>query len=133
MLPFPPVDPLTPSLLRLLDSERVGVLATAAETGRPHQSVVYFARAGDKLLISTLAGRLKARDVARDGWASLNVHGHEPPYPSATFSGSARVVTEQIGVPTARVMQRIAGMDEMPPSQPDEALAEADLEESVSA
>ena len=58
--------------------------------GNPRQSLVYFARAGDRLVISTLADRLKAQDVRRSGWASLGVMAHEPPYPSATFSGSGR-------------------------------------------
>ena len=74
---------------------RVGVLATDAADGRPRQSLVYFARDGDELLISTLTDRHKARDVRRTGWASLCVIGHEPPYPSATFSGSAEIRTER--------------------------------------
>ena len=115
---------LTPELRELLDSERVGVLATAAADGRPRQSVVYFARDGDRILISTEATRLKARDVERSGWASLSVRGDEQPYPSATFSGRARIRTRDIGGPTARVMQRIAGTKDPPPAQSDDALAE---------
>ena len=34
--------------------------------GRPRQSLVYYVRDGDRLLISTLADRLKARDVRAD-------------------------------------------------------------------
>jgi hypothetical protein len=50
--------------------------------------------------------------------------GHEPPYPSATFSGAAEILTENIGTATAAIMQRIARAAE--PSEPmsDEALAE---------
>jgi PPOX class probable F420-dependent enzyme len=115
---------LTPELEDLLDSQRVGVLATAAADGRPRQSVVYYARDGERLLISTESDRLKARDVRRSGWASLSVRGDEQPYPSATFSGPAAIRTEQIGAPTAKVMQRITGADEPPPAQSDEALAD---------
>jgi PPOX class probable F420-dependent enzyme len=115
---------LTPGLENLLDSQRVGVLATIAADGKPHQSVVYYARDSERLLISTEAGRLKARDVRRFGWASLSVRGEEQPYPSATFSGPAAIKTEQIGGPTAKVMQRIAGTDEPPQAQSDDALAE---------
>ena len=63
---------LTPALREFLDSQPVGVLATLAADGRLRQSLVYFTRDGDRLLISTQADRLKARDVRRTGRASLS-------------------------------------------------------------
>jgi PPOX class probable F420-dependent enzyme len=117
---------LTPELTDFLDSHRVGVLATARESGKPRQSVVYYARDGEWLHISTESKRLKARDVRRSGWASLCVLGHERPYPSAVFSGPAEILTEDIGPATAAVVQRIADMPEPPPAQSDEALAAID-------
>lgn len=117
---------LTDRLREFLDDHRVGVLATIASDGRPRQSVVYYVRDGDRLLISTESKRLKARDVERSAWASICVRGDEQPYPSATFSGPAEIVTQDIGAATAGVMQRIAGMDEPPEPQSDEALAAID-------
>ena len=116
---------LSGELREFLDSNPVGVLATLASDGKPRQSLVYFAREGDRLLISTRADRLKARDARRSGWASLCVMGHAPPYPSATLSGGAEILTEGIGPPTAKVMQRIARTAEPPEPMTDEALAEA--------
>jgi PPOX class probable F420-dependent enzyme len=118
------VGQLTPELREFLDSNRVGVLATRSKTGWPRQSLVYYARDGDRLLISTEAQRLKAKDVERSGWASLCVMGHEPPFPSAAFSGSAGILTQDIGPATAAVMQRIADLPEPPEPQTDAALAE---------
>ena len=115
---------LTAELRAHLDGNIVGVLATLGANGQPRQSLVYFARAGDRLLISTLTDRLKARDVRRTGWASLCVMGHEAPYPAATFSGPAKVLTENIGPPTAMVMQRIRQAAEPVEPMSDEALAE---------
>jgi PPOX class probable F420-dependent enzyme len=115
---------LTPELREFLDANRVGVLATAARDGRPRQSLVYFAREGDRLLISTVADRLKGRDVQRTGWASLCVMGHELPYPSATFSGAAQILTEDIGSATAAIAQRITGSPEPPEPMSDAQLAE---------
>jgi PPOX class probable F420-dependent enzyme len=103
----------------------VGVLATVAPDGRPRQSLVYFARDSGRLLISTLTNRAKARDVRRTGWASLCVLGHEPPYPSATFSGAAEINTEEIGLATAKIMQRITRAEKRPAPMSDEALADA--------
>ena len=115
---------ITPELRKFLDECTVGVLAAPAANGRPRQSLVYYVRDGDRLLISTLADRLKARDVRRSGWASLCVMGHEPPYPSATFSGPAEILTDDIGPATAKLVQRISGAPEPPEPMTDEALAE---------
>jgi PPOX class probable F420-dependent enzyme len=116
---------LTEELRDFLDTNPVGVLATLSEDGKARQSLVYFIRDGERLLVSTLAGRRKAEDVRRDGWASLCVMGHESPFPSATLSGSARILTENIGAPTALIMQRITAADVPPEPMSDEALAEA--------
>jgi PPOX class probable F420-dependent enzyme len=119
------LGPLTPELMQFLDEGTVGVIATPTEHGLPRQSLVYYARDGGRLLVSTLADRLKARDVRRSGWASLCVMGHERPYPSATFSGSAEIVTEDIGPLTARIAQRMSGTPEPPEPMSDETLAAA--------
>ena len=116
---------LTDELRDFLDGHRVGVLATIAADGKPRQSVVYYIRDADRLLISTESNRRKARDAQRTGWASV-LHGDEQPYPSATFSGSAEILTEGIGPATAAVMQRVAGLPEAPEPQSDEALAAVD-------
>ena len=115
---------LTEDLRDFLDANRVGVLATSSVAGRPRQSLVYYVRDGDRLLISTLTDRLKARDTRRSGWASLCVMGHEQPYPSASLSGPAQILTHDIGAATAAIMQRITGAAEPPEPMSDEALAE---------
>ena len=109
---------LTQELRQFLDTHPVGVLATTAPDDHARQSLVYFAREDERLLISTLADRLKARDVRRTGWASLCVMGHEPPYPSATFSGPAEILTENIAAPTSRIAQRMtpSGAPSEPPT-----------------
>jgi PPOX class probable F420-dependent enzyme len=117
---------LDPAARKLLDTARVGTLATSAKNGTPRQSLVYFARDGDTILISTESKRLKARDVVRTSWASLAVRGDEQPFPSLTVSGPAEIRTEDIGPPTAAVMQRILGSAEPPPEQTDEDLAGVD-------
>lgn len=101
------MDRLSPQLRDFLDANPIAVLATVAGDGKPRQSVVYFVREDEHLLVSTLKDRLKARDVLRTGWASLCVMGHEPPYPAATFSGPAEVITQEIGPPTAKIAHRM--------------------------
>lgn len=117
--------PLTAELAELLDSNKLGTLATVGEDGLPRLSVVYYANRGERIFISTLRERVKAKDIERKGWAAMSVRGEEPPYPSATFTGSAAVRTAGIGEDTALIMGRIAGLSEPPEPQSDEALAEA--------
>ncbi len=114
---------LTPALRAFLDDNVVGVLATEPPRGHARQSVVYYVRDGERLLISTVADRLKARDVERTRWASLCVMGPEHPYPSATFSGTTEILTSGIGPATARIAQRFMNAEEPPEPQTDEALA----------
>lgn len=58
---------LTPQLIDFLGAHRVGVLATVDEVALPRQSVVYYLRDEQRILISTESKRLKARDVRRSG------------------------------------------------------------------
>jgi len=115
---------LAPAIAAFLDGHVTGVLATVSAVGRPRQSTFYFARVGDRLLVTTEAGRGKARDVGRTGWASLCVTGDGSPFPSATVAGPAAILTHGIGPPTAAVMQRILGAEDPPEQQSDAALAE---------
>lgn len=114
---------LTPVLRDFLDEHVVGVLASEPDGGHARQSVVYYVRDGERLLISSVAGRAKVRDVETAGWASLCVMAPQHPFPSATFSGPAEVLTHDIGPPTAAVAQRFMQADEPPEPQTDEALA----------
>ena len=116
---------LSDELAQFLDTNTVGVLATLAPDGKPRQSLVYFARDSERLLISTLTDRRKTRDCRRTGWASLCVMGHAPPYPSATFSGRAEIITQDIGPATASIAQRMTGAQEPPEPMSDETLAQA--------
>ena len=54
-------------LIDFLDAHRVGVLASGDEVTLPRQSVVYYVRDEQRLLISTESRRLKARDIGRSG------------------------------------------------------------------
>ena len=116
---------LTEELRGFLDANRVGVLATLAPDGRPRQSLVYFARDGERLLISTLADRLKARRreadrvgvAVRDGpRAAISIGDVLGPGRDPHRATSARA--------TAEIMQRITDAAEPPEPMSDEALAE---------
>ena len=116
---------LTDNVRAFLAEHPVGVLATERPDGTARQSVVYHVVDGDRVLISTESKRAKARDVVRTGRASYCVLGHEKPFPSVTVEGPARILTEGISEPTARLFGLIFG--DAPADPPtDEALAAID-------
>jgi PPOX class probable F420-dependent enzyme len=119
-------EPMTfdPSIREFLTAARLGVVCTIRPDGRPRQSVTYYILDGDRVLISTESKRGKARDVIRDGWASICVMGQEAPYPSVTVEGPACIRTAGIGQATARIFAAISGNQAAPLS--DEDLARLD-------
>lgn len=113
---FPVLDR---AVREFLAAERLGVVSTIRAEGRPRQSVTYYVLDGDRILISTESKRAKARDVVRDGWASICVIGHEQPYPSVTLEGPARIRTTDIGRASARIFAAISGNQVGPLSDED--------------
>ncbi|GAA4607745.1 PPOX class probable F420-dependent enzyme [Actinoplanes octamycinicus] len=64
---------LSDSARGLVDGCNLAVLATTNPDGSPQTSVVWVARDGDDLLISTQAGRRKDKNLRRDPRASVTV------------------------------------------------------------
>ena len=89
------------------------VVATTRPDGSVRQSVVYFLFAEvdgtDCIVMSTVASRAKALDVARTGQMSVCAFANESPFPAVTLEGTARVLTvaesEQVGHLTRRIAE----------------------------
>jgi PPOX class probable F420-dependent enzyme len=64
---------LTEATRRLLDGKNYAVLATANPDGSPQTSVVWVGRDGADLLMSTIEGRVKHRNMVRDPRVSVSV------------------------------------------------------------
>jgi len=58
---------------QVLDGPHVAILATSNRDGRPQSSVIFVKRDGDTAVFSTIKGRLKTRNMARDPRVSLLV------------------------------------------------------------
>lgn len=65
--------PLSEATLRLLDGPNYAVLATVNADGSPQTSVVWIGRDGSDLVISTVEGRVKHRNMVRDPRVSVTV------------------------------------------------------------
>jgi PPOX class probable F420-dependent enzyme len=57
----------------VLDGPHVAVIATSNADGRAQSSVIFVKRDGDTVVFSTIKGRLKTRNMARDPRVSLLV------------------------------------------------------------
>lgn len=61
------------SAREVLDGPHIAVLATSNADGRPQSTVIFVKRDGDAVVFSTIKGRLKTRNMARDPRVSLLV------------------------------------------------------------
>lgn len=64
---------LSPATIELLERRNYAVLATINPDGSPHTSAMWVGRDGDDVLMSTVAGRRKHRNMARDPRISVTV------------------------------------------------------------
>jgi PPOX class probable F420-dependent enzyme len=64
----------------MVDGKNFATIATINADGSPQTSPVWITRDGDDLLVSTVIGRLKERNLRRDPRASVTVFDHENPY-----------------------------------------------------
>lgn len=71
---------LTDSIRALVDGRNFATIATLNADGSPQTSPVWITRDGDDLLVSTVVGRLKERNLRRDPRASITVIDHGNPY-----------------------------------------------------
>ena len=79
--------PLSESAMRLVDGKNYAVLATLNPDGSPHTSVVWVGRDGGDLLFSTVAGRVKHRNMMRDPRVSVSVIDSADPENYVKLSG----------------------------------------------
>jgi len=87
---------LPASVSTILDAPEFATLATLQPDGQPQLSVVWIARDGHDLLISTVKGRQKHRNLERDPRATVLVYPKENPYSYVEVRGTV-TMTESGG------------------------------------
>lgn len=86
--------PLSPAARAIIDAENFATIATIEPNGRPHLSVVWIERDGDDLLVSTVVGRRKHRNLERDPRATVLVFPPDLPYSYVEVRGTAELSLE---------------------------------------
>jgi PPOX class probable F420-dependent enzyme len=72
----------------LLDAPSYVTVATINPDGGPQTSLLWAARDGDDILLSTIEGRQKARNLYRDPRVSVLIHDGSSPYTFVEVRGS---------------------------------------------
>jgi PPOX class probable F420-dependent enzyme len=70
---------LNDEIRRLLDGRHYAVLATINPDGGPQTSAMWVGREGDDVLMSTVVGRRKYRNLERDARASVTILDSDDP------------------------------------------------------
>ena len=78
----------------MLDDPEFAVIATNLPNGYPQQSVVWVARDGNDLLVSTIKGRRKYDNMLRDPRVSVLVYPKDNPYSYVEVRGTVSMTEE---------------------------------------
>ncbi len=97
--------PLKDEIKALFRGANFAHLATLMPDGSPQVAPVWVDLEGDRILVSTSEGSLKARNTKRDARVGVSVVGQDNPYVEAQVRG--RVVDRRPD-PTFETMDRIA-------------------------
>ena len=76
------------------DSAEFATIATIEPDGRPQLSVIWVSRDGDDLLVSTVAGRRKHRNLERDPRCTVLLFPKDAPYSYVEVRGTASMTLE---------------------------------------
>ena len=97
--------PLSTEIKQLVDSPNFAHLATLMPDGSPSSTPVWVGREGDRLLICTSEGSLKARNTQRDARVGLSIVDFHNPYEEAQLRGR---VVERRPDPELEIMDPIS-------------------------
>ena len=78
----------------LIDGHAFVTLATLNDDGSPQATILWATRDGDTVLLSTLRGRKKERNLRRDPRVSLVIHDGENPYSFVEVRGTVTITEE---------------------------------------
>lgn len=66
--------------IEILEGKNFAYLATSMADGSPHVAPVWIDRSGDTILINTVPGRLKQKNVTRDPRVTISITQQKNPY-----------------------------------------------------
>ena len=103
-----------------IDGLGFAVLATLDGSGAPQQVVMWVARDGDDVLISTVEGRIAHRNLSRDPRACVVVQPPDDPYRYVEIRGTATMTREGGDDLISALSAKYRGVTPYPRIGPDE-------------
>ena len=82
-------------MIEIIDGKNFAYLATTMADGSPHVSPVWIDRDGDLLLINTVPGRVKQRNISRDPRVAISLMQEKNPYRNLIIKGRVIEQTQQ--------------------------------------
>ncbi|HYB70260.1 MAG TPA: PPOX class F420-dependent oxidoreductase [Candidatus Bathyarchaeia archaeon] len=98
-------QPLSAEIKQLLDRPNFAHLATLMPDGSPQSVPVWVGREGDRVLVCTGEGSLKAKNTRRDPRVALSIVDFKDPYAEAQLRGR---VVERRPDPTLAIMDPVS-------------------------
>lgn len=92
-----------------LDGGEFVTVATVLAGGQPHLSVLWADRDGDDILLSTLEGRVKHRNLLRDSQITVLCYPRANPYSYLEVRGTAAMTREGAPELIEKLSQRYVG------------------------
>lgn len=102
----------------LLEGRNFATVATLDPDGGPQTSLVWVGLHGETVVLSTTAGRRKARNLGRDPRVSLTIYDADNPYRSVDIRGTAELVDDPDKALPRELSHKYRGID--PPPEPEE-------------
>jgi len=98
-------EPLSEEIKSLVRGANFGHLATLMRDGAPHLDPVWIDLEGDKIIVCSGTGSLKAKNTKRDPRVALSVIAMDNPYKEAQIRGR---IVEQRPDPDLTVIDRVS-------------------------
>ena len=105
---------LTEKQAQLLLDKNFASMATVNADGSPHVTPVWVDWDGEAVLVNTLRGRVKERNVARQPRVEILVYNLENPYQYVRVSGDAELVEENAEKHIDTLAKKYLGEDRYP-------------------
>lgn len=92
-----------------VDADELAIIATIEPDGRPQQSPVWVKSDGDDIVFSTVAGRRKATNLARDPRVGVLIVPRDSPYTYLEVRGTATLTADPDGALIQELAQKYTG------------------------
>jgi PPOX class probable F420-dependent enzyme len=102
----------------ILDKKSIASLATLMADGSPHVTPVWVDVDGDEILVNTLDGRLKPRNIRRDPRVAITVPDPDNPTVALIVRGTAELTNEGADEHADALSKKYLDEDVFPYRQP---------------